>query len=155
MADFTYRGSLVANAIKEFLDVRKESLGVLNVFYGDQSIIPDVPAICVEPALTTRQVSGMPYQTDNTFTINVLVYHTSLEGMEGVQQQCDVVTESVEDALNTESIPQQFAGGSRFGGIVLHGHTTRLEYGYKVMSNKLMRCNRIIWQGVTKTRLVE
>jgi len=152
---YTYRGSLVARAIKDFIDLNKDSLGVKQVFYGDQQTFAKYPSVCVEPAITTRELSGMPYQTDNLFTINILMYFASLQGTEMIQEVCDDLSESLADALNKESIDVQFAGGTRFGGIIISGHVSRSEYGYKMLGDKLVRANRLIWIGMTKTRLVE
>ena len=152
---FTYKGSVVAQAIKRFIESNKEILDVKAVYYGDQSTFPTYPAVCVEPAITTRDLSGIPYQTDNNFTVSILVYVASLEGIENIQEKCDAVAEDVQDAVNAESVDSQFAGGTRFGGIIVSGNAARLEYGYKMLSNRLTRCNRIVWQGFTKTRLLE
>jgi hypothetical protein len=150
---FTYRGSLVARALKDFLDLNKNSLGLNVVYYGDQTTIPTVPAACVEPALTTRDITGIPYQTDNNFTVNIIIYHTSLDGTENIQEECDNISELVQDAVNLESISSQY-GGTQLSGLVVHGHSARLEYGYRMLANKLMRANRVIWTGFTKTKLV-
>jgi hypothetical protein len=151
----TYRGSVVATAIKDFIEQEKSALGVKVVFYGDQAQFPVVPAVCVEPAMTTREVEGIPYQTYNTFTVAIMVYHTSLSGTEAIQEVCDVISEQLTDALNKESVSAQIGGGSRFGGIIISGHITRHEYGYRILADKLMRCNRLIWTGMTKTPLLE
>jgi hypothetical protein len=134
---------------------KQNALGIKAVYYGDQQQFPTVPAVCVEPAITTRDLSGIPYQTDNNFTVNVLVYHTSLSGTENIQEQCDDLSELLQDEINKESIAVQFAGGTQFGGLVVSGHTARLEYGYKMLGDRLMRCNRLVWTGFTKTKLVE
>jgi hypothetical protein len=151
----TYRGSLVSTAIKDFVVSKQGTLGIRAVYYGDQRVFPTTPAVCVEPAITTRELSGIPYQTDNNFTVNVLVYHTSSNGTESIQEACDTLSELLQDELNKESIAVQFAGGTQFGGIIISGHTSRLEYGYKILGDQLMRCNRLVWSGFTKTRLVE
>lgn len=152
---FTYKGSVVAQAIKDFIESKKEELEVAAVYYGDQQTFPAYPSVCVEPAITTRELSGIPYQTDNNFQISILVYFASLDGIESIQEKCDAVAENVQDAVNAEGIDPQFAGGTRFGGIIVNGNAARLEYGYKMLSNRLTRCNRIVWQGYTKTRLLE
>lgn len=152
---FTYKGSQVAQAIKNFIESKMGDLEIKAVYYGDQQTFPTYPAVCVEPAITTRDLSGMPYQTDNNFTISILVYFVSLDGIESIQERCDLISENLQDAINRESIDPQYGGGTRFGGIVISGHSARLEYGYKMLSNRLTRCNRLVWQGFTKTRLLE
>lgn len=155
MASTTYRGSVVARAIKDFLDAEKANLGVSQVFYGDQRRIPVVPAVCVEPALTERPITSTSYQTTNTFTIGIVVYHTSSEGIEVIQEQCDQVSEDVADAVNAEGISSAFAGGTQFGGKIISGHVVRLEFGYRTLNDQLMRANRLVWEGITKTPLIK
>lgn len=151
----TYKGSVVARAIKDYIEFNKGNLGIKAVFYGDQGTLPTTPVVCVEPAITTRDLSGATYRTDNNFTVNILVYHVSFDGTENIQEACDDLSETLQDALNSQSINAQLVQGDRFGGIVVSGHTARLEYGYKMLSNKLTRCNRLVWQGFSKTGLVE
>lgn len=152
---FTYKGSVVAQAIKAFIESNKDELGIKAVYYGDQQTFAAYPTVCVEPAITSRDLSGMSYMTDNNFQVSILVYVASLDGIENIQEKCDSVSENIQDAVNAESIDAQFAGGTRFGGIIVSGNTARLEYGYKMLSNRLTRCNRLVWQGFTKTRLLE
>jgi hypothetical protein len=151
----TYRGSVVTKAMIDFLNLEKSNIGIKEVFYGDQAQFLAVPAVCIEPAQTTREVEGIPYQTFNTFSIAILVYHTSLSGTQTIQEVCDVISEDLTDVLNKESISAQAGGGTRFGGIIISGHITRHEYGYRMLADKLMRCNRLIWTGLTKTPLLE
>lgn len=152
----TYKASLVTNAIKDYLELNKNTLGLEAVYYGDQTTFPLVPCVCVEPATTTRELEGANYVTNNTFTINILVYHSNgLEGTETTQEECDVFSEAVQDAVNKEGIHSLVAGGSQFGGLIIHGHVIRLEYGYRILSDRIMRCNRLVWQGRTKTNIVE
>lgn len=151
----TYRGSIVSRAIKDFINLNKGNLGFQEVNYGDRDRFPLIPAVCVEPAITTRELTGANYVTDNTFTVNILVYHTSIDGVEVIQEECDDLSEALQDAINKESIHEMVAGGTRFGNIIIHGHVVRLEYGYKMLGDKLMRCNRLIWQGRSKTHIVE
>lgn len=153
MPDTTYRGSIVAREIKDYIESQKGILGVEQVFYGDQRKIPNTPAVCVEPAVVDRPLTGTSYQTTNTFTISIIVYHTSLEGIELILETADEVAEAVADAINLESTPPKFGGGTQLNGKVISGHVIRLEHGFRTMNDQLMRANRLIWEGITKTPL--
>lgn len=149
----TYRGSVVARSIRNFIDANKESFGVKAVYYGDQDTFPTNPSVCVEPSTTVREIEGSAFTTRNTFLVNILVYHTSLSGNTIIQEECDNISELIQDAVNKESITPIHGGGTQFGGIIVSGHVARLEYGYRLLADKLMRCNRLIWQGMTKTHM--
>lgn len=153
MATTTYRGSVVAQAIKDYIESQKEVLNVAQVFYGDQRKIPNSPAVCVEPAIVDRPLTGTSYQTTNTFTISIIVYHTSLEGIELILERADEIAEGVADAINLEGTPATFGGGTQFNGKVISGHVIRLEHGWRTLNDQLMRANRLIWEGITKTPL--
>lgn len=153
----TYKASEVATALKDFIDAHKVELGIKAVYYGDQSTFPTTPCVCVEPATKIRELTGMPLQTTNTMTISIIVYHTSLQGTEVIQEECDVITENLEDLINTETMDATNLGlpGTRLNGRITHGMITRSENGYRILANKLMRANRLVWEGMSKTRLVD
>jgi hypothetical protein len=151
----TPRGSVIANKIVEHLELNASSLGLKAVFYGDQARIPTSPVACVEPAITDRELRTTQVGTTNTFQIAILLYHTSIEGTQTIQEVLDVISEDVAKSLNRESMAPQVGGGTQFGGTIIHGHVRRLEFGYRLLADKLMRCNRLIWTGTTMTPLLE
>jgi hypothetical protein len=153
VATTTYRGSIVAGKIKDFLESQKDQLGVQQVFYGDQQRIPQSPVVCVEPAIVDRPLTGTSYTTTNSFTISIIVYHTSMDGIEKILRVTDEITERVADALNLESTAPNFGGGTQLDGKVISGHVVRLEHGYRTLNDRLMRANRLVWEGITKTPL--
>lgn len=151
----THKPATIAKAQVDFLEQRKIDLGLSVVFYGDQATFPSVPAACIEPAQVTRELSGFPYQTTNQFSTVILIYNTSLEGTKAIQEKCDLVSEAVAEALNAEGLPAPNGTGTLFGGLVISGMVARHEYGYRMLADKLMRCNRLVWSGMSKTPLLE
>jgi len=155
MMPLTYKLSLVVNGMVSFFETQKSVLGIKSVYYGDQTTFPDTPSLCVEPGAKSRELSGMTYRLDNNFRVFLLIYHTGIEGTRVIQQVCDAITEDVEDAINRESAPVSYGGGTQFGGIITSGHVTSVEHGYRVLSDGLMRLNRLTWEGFSKTGLLE
>lgn len=153
---FTAKGSALTTHLMGLLNdpVNKAALGLKRVYYGDQQYIPEVPAVCVEPAVVNRQMVGVPLRTDNEFGISVLVYCANVEGSEDAQHAADVVAEAVIDVLNADGLPAHH-GGTNFGGLVIYGFVQSSEYGYIVKDNKLMRANRMVVYGMNRTNLLE
>lgn len=150
-----YQGRLMAIAIRDLIDNNRASLGVTVVYYGDQDIIGDVPACCVEPAQTNRAWDGAPYMTLNTIQVAIILYHTGGdEGIRGIQERADEVSDNIADLINLKSLPAQW-GGDLLGGLITSGQIITHEYGYKVRSDKKMRANRMVWEGTSKTKLVD
>jgi hypothetical protein len=158
----TWRGSEIASAFVDFLKsdaTNIEGLGLQEVYYGDQQQIPVSPAVCVEAGSVERSLEGVPFQTKNTITVAFMVYHAGLGDIQAIQHTADVLTEDLAEELNRFSLPAVGVNASPTGtqvdGLVIYGHTTGIEYGYAVRSNVLMRANRITWEGLTKTHLVQ
>lgn len=149
----TYKPSEITTYIENLLITNATSLGLQAVHYGDQRIIAAVPAVCIEPAKTKREVAGIPYQTDNTIELTLIVYHTSLQGVELVQKAADEVTEAIEDLINADALGDVY-GGTLLGGQVHHAHFTSTEYGYRVLADEMMRANRMVLTCRSKTKLV-
>lgn len=150
----TYKGRLMAIAIRDLIENNAATLGVLKTHYGDQDIITDVPACCVEPAQSAHAWSGAPYMQDNTIQVAIILYHTGLDGIRDVQEKADEIMDNIVDFINLRSLPAMW-GGDLLGGLVTSGQVISREYGYKVKVDKKMRANRVVWEGFSKTKLVE
>lgn len=149
----TAKGSLLTEYLIAKLRAA-DSLELARVYYGDQEQIPEVPAVCVEPAVVLRELDGVPLRTRNEFTVSVLIYSASIEGVEEAQERADQVTEQIIDFINSDGIQSQF-GGTAFGGLVIYGYVNSSEYGYVVKDSKLMRANRATVYALSKTNLLE
>jgi hypothetical protein len=139
--------------IDGLLKPNANDLGIVRVYYGDQEYIPEIPAVCVEPANVERALIATSMQTDNEFLVSVLVYCANVEGVEDAQHDADEVAEAVARKINGDGT----AGGSgtRFGGLVIYGYVQTSQYGYVVKANKLMRANRMLVYARSRTRLLE
>lgn len=128
--------------------------GFRAVYYGDQTIIGKVPALCIEPASTLREYKNAPFQTKNTFEIRCVVYHSSNEGVELVQQECDEITETFVDIVNRDALSPTL-NGTHWNGLVLDAMDSEREYGYKIKADTLMRANTVTFVVRTITNLVD
>jgi hypothetical protein len=153
---FTAKGSELTTHLKSLLEdpANMAALGLRRVYYGDQQYIPEVPAVCVEPAVITRRMIGVPLRTENEIGISVLIYCANVEGVEDAQNDADIVAEGVIDLINQDGLPAHH-GGTNFGGKVIYGFVQTSEYGYIVKDNKLMRANRITVFAMNRTNLLE
>lgn len=142
----TYQASKVVRALITLFESHPE-LGIEKIYYGDQESIPEAPAVCVEPGRFDRELAGVPFQTKNTFEILILIYSTGLGGNEQIQLQLDELTEAIQEMLHINA--------KDLGGLVTFGFSTRIEYGYSIKANRLVRANRITWTANSKTHLVQ
>lgn len=140
-ADYnTENFSLVGEFIQDLLQ-ETTSLGLQDVFYGDQELIPRTPAVAVETGIFTRQLDGIPYRTKNVFRIYLLVYFAKVQDVQVTRLQCDQKAEQIMRTLHQNKT---------MGGLVISGHVTAIEPGYTYRGRALMRSARITWEGLTK-----
>lgn len=156
MADdgYTWKGSQMARHILRILDQNKETLGIKGCIYGDQMQIPTSPYCCVEPANVTRSYAGTSYMMDNRINVAIILYGTGLESSTDVQEKLDDLSDSVADFINQRCLPP-LLGGTLLDGKITEGFCEVHEYGYQMKADRKMRANRIIWSGMTHTKLVE
>lgn len=156
MADNTAKPSVLTEHLISLAEGHKESLGLKGIFYGDQKYIPEVPALCIEPATVIRELSGTAMRTRNEFAVSMLMYAADVEGSEDAQRQADTFAEAWVDVVNQDGIDSHQPGsGTAFNGLVIYGYVQSSEYGYAVKDNKLMRANRMIVYAMSKTNLLE
>lgn len=149
----TNDGSVVTDYAIDLLELKKGIIGLRDIHYGDLRIIGSVPTICVEPARTLTEYSETGLQVTNQFDIGFIIYHTGTTGVEGTQRKADDITTKVRDELNKDARPV-LQGGTQFGGLLMDGLVTSIEYGYRILADEAMRANRIIFTGKTRTDLV-
>lgn len=141
------RITTVATAMQTLLQANAVALGLQHVYYGDQERIPATPAVCVEPNLIAREISGIggKGQTDNNITIYVICYLAKIQDDQATRLAADQLSESIMDVLHTSIT---------MSGTVVHGHVSGIEYGYaKRGAGALTRVARIEWSGFSKTAI--
>ena len=153
MADPTYKTADITTEIERLARANQLALGLKFIRYGDDELIPDVPALIIEPGRKSRNWFGTTAQTANEFEVVMFVYHTGFEENSEVQKECDRITEGWEDTLNTNAAPAAY-GGTKLNGRIIQGIVTTIEYGYSRKGDTKMRANRLVFSCSSRTRLV-
>jgi hypothetical protein len=120
------------------------SLGIQDVFYGDQNKVPRSPAVCVEPNDKGRDLVGAPRYTETILSVYVIIYHAVVQDEQVTRKQADLFAEAVEDLIHLD--PQ-------LGGLVIHCMVTSSQSGYAVKARSLFRATRMIVEGKVRKTL--
>lgn len=139
------RLSTVASAVKALLDA-DTTLGLREVYYGDQEKIPATPSVCVEPSLLSRELAGIggKGQTQNQFVVYVICYLAKIQDEQITRLASDQLAEAIMDVLHSSIT---------MSGTVVHGFVTAVEYGYTRRTGALSRVARLTWTGMSKTAI--
>lgn len=139
----------VAQAVNSILVANRTTLGLQDVFYGDQNRIPRTPAACVEPGGKSRTLNGMPRRTDLTLTAYVLVYHFRLATAEAVRLENDTLAEDIEAFLHIDAQLKDTEGEA----VVIDSMVTSIESGYQMKANSLFRASRLTFEARSQIQL--
>lgn len=122
----------------------KATLGLEDVFKGDQILIPRSPALCVEPAPKTRDLQGALRRTRNVFETYLIVYHSEIRSPQ----------ENLFDAIDlAEQVENYVHLDKTLGGIVTHCFCTQVIPSYTRKSGVMFRTCGVLVQGTTTTNL--
>lgn len=113
-----------------------------DVFFGDQQLIPKTPSVAVEPGPMARELTGLPFRTDNTFTVFLIIYHSKVQGSQITRKECLEYAEAIMALLHTNKT---------MGDNVIHGYVTSIDPGYATRGGTLMMSTRLTWSGLSKT----
>lgn len=147
MSDLPYENTDNSVEIAKHIQGMLETWGEIptdNIAYGDQTLIPRTPFVCVETGPMRSELAGVSYMMQNDHTVYLMVYHINLQDPPGEQktrEECDQMAYDIRTLLHTDK---------QMGGLVIHGHVTNLDPGYATRSNKLLKMTRITWSGLTK-----
>jgi hypothetical protein len=136
--------SEVAKGIISYLNDSKDELGIRRVWYGDDDMVPETPAITVVPGNMTTEISETAFTITNQIPIILTVLHSRLDNQEVNREQCD------EKAFD---IRQELHKDPRMGGLVVFGYVSSMEPGFTTRQRVMLRATRIIWSGMSKTRM--
>jgi hypothetical protein len=125
-------------------ELKKEDLGLAEVYYGDQIRIPKSPTLCIEPDLKREPLRAAGRQTTVDFTIYFLCYHSEVSNVQQNRRNADLLAESIEDFLNSD--PQM-------GGLVVHCWVSESNSGYSPKPGSLMRTNRLTLSANSRHQL--
>lgn len=137
----------VVQEVYDLLTNAKAELGLEDVWYGDQNLIPRYPAVAVEAGPFNRDLSGIGGKglTDNRIRVLLLLYLAKIQDVQVTRKATDELAERIMDKLHEDVT---------MNGTVIHGFVTAIEPGYATRGGTLMRTTRVTWEGLTKTRIV-
>jgi hypothetical protein len=118
--------------------------GIKQVIYGDQSKIPVVPMVCVEPSGKRRDFNGLPRKTQIDFEVYVIIYHGGLRDTQANRKAVDLLAEAIE--LRLHAFPT-------CGGLVISSLVSTLESGVANKGGALMRATRLTWTARSQVML--
>jgi hypothetical protein len=142
----------IAKYLQNWINTNKVTLGLQNVYYGDQELVPKTPSLCVQPGNLLRTLAGAQWQTDNIITTFLLVYHGEIQSKQVNQEECDVLTVAIEDFLHTDHYLSNVAIDAA-APLITQGFVTGIEAGTLRRGGKLMFASRLTYTAFTKTRI--
>jgi hypothetical protein len=133
----------VTEAIETYINGLKEELGILRVFYGDDTLIPETPAISIIPESKDRTLSDTGHMSTITLKVGIVIYHSKLDSPSVTRKQCDELAELVEAKLHLDK---------KLGGVI-YGYVKSMEPGVATRRSVMLRATRLQWVGIAKERI--
>lgn len=133
-----------AQYLYNLLNDNKDELGLELVFYGDQTKLGATPAVCVDPNLKTREISGAPRRTAVELSAFIIVYHSKVQDNQTTRVETDKYSETVESFIHQNA---------QMGGLVIHSLVSRMESGYLTRSNVQYRTTRLTVDATSQIQL--
>jgi|SRR5215469_1060307 len=140
----TASAETVATAIMNAIRTQMVALGVQQVYYGDQTQLPQTPAVCVSPGNKTREFQGASLRTMNTFETYVFVYFGKVQDVQQNLHAAQTLADAIEPVVQADMT---------LGGLVIWTLCTQNEPGMINRMGGLMMGNRMTFQSVSKTQL--
>lgn len=139
----------VARYIETLLVNNKTTLGLQDVFYGDQERIPRTPAAVVEPGGKQRTLNGAPRRTQVDITAYVIIYHYNLKNIETLREDNDRLAEQIEATIHQDAQMKDGTGNMQ----VVDSMVTAVESGFQPKGNSLFRASRLTIEARSQAQL--
>ena len=144
MMPLTASSETVANAILNAITAQMVSLGIKQTYYGDQTQLPETPAVCVSPGNKQREFQGASLTTMNTFETYVYVYFGKIQDVQQNLHAAQTLADAIEPVVQADMT---------LGGLVIWTLCIQNEPGVINRMGSLMMGNRMTFQCASKTRL--
>jgi hypothetical protein len=141
---------VIANRFFDILDANKASLGIQDVWFGDQQLVPRVPALCVEPGTKRRVLQGVPDLTLNEIDTHFLLYHSPVADSQTSRRAAIAFAEAVETFLHENHLRLHAANGDQ---LTIHGFMAEMDPAYSFRPGTLHHAAVMTWTSTTKRRL--
>lgn len=140
----TASAETVATAVLGVVNAAMNTLGVAVTYYGDQTILDKMPAVCVSPGNKTREFQGASLMTENLFETYVFVYYGKIQDVQANLHGAQTMADALEATVHQDIT---------LGGIVTWTLCTQNEPGMINKMGSLLMGNRLTFQSRSKTRL--
>jgi hypothetical protein len=139
--------SVLALAIYDKILANKVDLGLKDVLFGEQTMIPSTPTAVVYPGPKHRDLAGVSApggRTHNMMTVYVELFGSAV-GPEAIERLAlDQVAEAVETVLHADVT---------MGGIIIHGFVNDWTPSNARIASSQFRLLRMTYIGRSKTYL--
>ncbi len=142
---------VVAQRFFEILDLQKATLGLQDVWFGDQNALPHTPSVCVEPGVKRRDLQGVPDMTLVDIDTYFLLYHSPIISSQVSRREAVAFAEGIESYLHKNHLRLFAADGTT--QLTIHGFCTDLDPGIAFKNNTKYHAVQITWTSRTKTSL--
>jgi hypothetical protein len=142
----------IADRFLEILTAQKVALGIQDVWFGDQLMIPRTPALCVEPGVERRSLNGVPDMTQMLIDTTIFLYH-SVVGSEQQQarRNCIQFAKDVQHYLHVNHTRLYNAAATQ--QLTIHGWCTDFDPQYRYRQGTLHNAVQMTWTSLTKVSL--
>ncbi len=125
---------MLTQYVVDQIKANQVTLGFDEVYYGDQDRIPGGNILCVEPNDRARQLSGASRKTEVNIQLYLLIYVNKLDGVEAIRKVSDQKAEDTENLIHADPT---------LNGQVIHCYISRVESGFRIRDNTLIRATRL------------
>lgn len=134
----------VAQALVDVIKASAGPLGLKDVWYGEEDLVPKTPAVSVVPDRKRRDIIETGYMARNDFEVVITLFHSRLASPTLVRRETIQLAEQLEDVIHADRT---------LGGLLVHSYVTELTPGFVRRGNVVMKATQLGWSGFTKTRL--
>lgn len=140
----TDSAEVIANYIytKLLVPANMTALGVNAVWYGDQTLLPTTPALCVSPGTKKREFQGASYRTLNTIETYVWVYFGKIQDIQANLHGATTLADAIETLIHSDLT---------LGGNVVAVLCTQSEPGMINKGGVWVMGARLTFESVSKT----
>jgi hypothetical protein len=138
------KNSELADYVVTLLTTNKTVLGLQDVYYGDQDLLPRSPAVCVEPNSKKQELNGAPRRVRIELSVYVIIYVGAIATNQANRHASDELSEAVEAVLHADS---------QCGDRVIHSMVTENASGWSTKGGTPIRASRLNFEALSQAQL--
>jgi hypothetical protein len=126
------------------------TLGIVDLFYGDQDKLIQTPTVIIEAGDTSSPLDGLPNMVRRQHACDVIIFHAAYDSNQSTKLQAEEYAAAIADFLDGNL---QLTDPQGNDPLVIHGWVALNSPGYLKVGDNKYRASRLTWQGISKTRL--